>query len=175
MLTFTSSMDFSQSTLFLDVSFQFLILHLLIPVCTHFHHLFSGYPLSRLPWRLFLNTWLIFLFLSILLTQPIQINWLILRYENIFKSPNSCINSLLYCCSFDMLGSKYPLSISSHLRSTESLPILLQKPQKLLPYTYSSSSHSIFKAPKQTFKMSYIAGDFIQDSHYCSDFSTAEP
>ena len=169
MLTFASLMDFSQSTLFLDAFFQFLILHLLIPVCAqlhHLHHLFSGYPLSWLPWRLFLNTWLIFFLLSVLLTWPIQFNWLILRNENISKSSNSCINSLLYPCSFEMLGSKYPFSTSSYLRSTYSLPTLLWKPQKLLPYTYSSSSHSILKAPRQTFKMSYITGDFIQDSHY---------
>jgi hypothetical protein len=28
---------------------QFLILHLLIPVCVHFHHLFFDRALSRLP------------------------------------------------------------------------------------------------------------------------------
>ena len=38
-------MDFSQSALFFDLSFQFVILHLLISICTQFHHLFSGHPL----------------------------------------------------------------------------------------------------------------------------------
>jgi hypothetical protein len=32
-------MDFSQSALLFDLSFQFLILHLLISVCTQFHYL----------------------------------------------------------------------------------------------------------------------------------------
>jgi hypothetical protein len=40
MQTFTSLMDFSQSVLFFDFSFQFIILHLLISVCIQFHHLF---------------------------------------------------------------------------------------------------------------------------------------
>jgi hypothetical protein len=35
-------MGFSYSVLFFDLSFQFLILHLLVPVCTHFHHQFFG-------------------------------------------------------------------------------------------------------------------------------------
>jgi len=50
MLTLVSLMDLSQPALFFfDLSFQFLIVHLLISVCTQFHHLFSGRPLSRLP------------------------------------------------------------------------------------------------------------------------------
>jgi hypothetical protein len=42
-------MDFSQSALFFDLSFQFVILHLLIPVCTQFHHLFLVIILVDLP------------------------------------------------------------------------------------------------------------------------------
>ena len=39
-------MDFSQSALLFDPSFQYVILHLLISVCTQFHHLFFwGYLL----------------------------------------------------------------------------------------------------------------------------------
>jgi len=49
MQTFPSSMDFSQSALFFDLSFQFVILHLLISVCTQFHHLYFGRPLSQFP------------------------------------------------------------------------------------------------------------------------------
>jgi hypothetical protein len=64
----------------------FLILHLLISVCTQFHHLFFGRPLSRLTWRLFLYTWLTFLLLSILLTWPIQFNRLIWTNESVSKS-----------------------------------------------------------------------------------------
>ena len=41
-----------------DLFFQFVILRLLISVCTQFHHLCLGRPLSRLPWWLLLNTWL---------------------------------------------------------------------------------------------------------------------
>jgi hypothetical protein len=37
---FTSLMYFSQSALFFDFSFQFVILHVLISICTQFHHLF---------------------------------------------------------------------------------------------------------------------------------------
>ena len=48
-----------------------------ITVCTQFHHLCFGRPLSRFPWRLSLNTWLIYLFIfftirSINMTKPIQ-------------------------------------------------------------------------------------------------------
>jgi hypothetical protein len=62
MQTFASLIDFSQSALFFDLSCQFLILHLLISVCTQFHHLFFGRPLSRLPFGLWLNTWLTFFY-----------------------------------------------------------------------------------------------------------------
>ena len=41
MLVFTSLVDFSNSALFLALTFQFLILHLLIFVCKQFHHLYS--------------------------------------------------------------------------------------------------------------------------------------
>jgi hypothetical protein len=56
MRTFASLMTHSQSALFFDLSFQLLILHFLMPVCTQFHHLFLGRPLGRLPWGLLLNT-----------------------------------------------------------------------------------------------------------------------
>jgi len=36
------------SALFFDLPFQFLILYLLISVCTQLHHLFLGRPVSRL-------------------------------------------------------------------------------------------------------------------------------
>jgi hypothetical protein len=36
-------------------------LHLLISVCTQFHHLLIGCPLGWLLWGLLLNTWLTFL------------------------------------------------------------------------------------------------------------------
>ena len=91
MLTLVSLMDFSQSSLFFfDLSIQFSIPHLLIPVCTQFHHLFFGRPLSRLSWGLLLNTWLTSPLHSILLTWPIQFNRLTLTNESLSKSPNSC-------------------------------------------------------------------------------------
>jgi len=65
MQTFASFMDVSQSPLFLDLSFQFVILHLLISVCTQFNHLFFGGPISCLSWGLLLKTLLTFLLLSI--------------------------------------------------------------------------------------------------------------
>ena len=40
----------SQPALFFDVSFLFIIFHLLIYVCVQFHHLLFGYPLGWLPW-----------------------------------------------------------------------------------------------------------------------------
>jgi len=40
MLVFTSLMDFSNSSLFLALTFQFLISHLLIFAYERFHHLF---------------------------------------------------------------------------------------------------------------------------------------
>jgi len=46
---------------FFYLSFQFVILHLLIFVCILFHHLLFECPFSWLPWGLLLNTWLTFL------------------------------------------------------------------------------------------------------------------
>jgi hypothetical protein len=45
MQTFRSLTDYSQSALLFYLSFQYVILHLLISVCTQFHHLFLGYLL----------------------------------------------------------------------------------------------------------------------------------
>jgi hypothetical protein len=42
-------LDFSQSTLFFDLSFQFVTVHLIVSVCTQFHHLLFGLPHSGLP------------------------------------------------------------------------------------------------------------------------------
>ena len=95
MWTSDSFMHYSKYALFFYLSFQFVILHLLILVRTQLH-LFFGGPLSRLPWGLLLNTWFILLLLPILLRWPIQFTRLILTNENISKSPNSRINSLLY-------------------------------------------------------------------------------
>ena len=67
------------------LSFQFIILNLLISVCTQFRHIFFGCSLSRLPWVLLLSTWLTFLLLPILLTRPIQFNRLILTNESTFS------------------------------------------------------------------------------------------
>jgi hypothetical protein len=113
-------MDFSQSALSFDFSFQFGILNLLIHICTQFHHLFFGHPLSQLPWGLLVNTWLLFfyftllyftsLLLSILLTWPIQFNWLILTNESVSKSPNTYINFLL-CHFLQFLCTSIPQSI----------------------------------------------------------------
>jgi hypothetical protein len=96
MRTFVSLIDFSQSALFYDVRFQFLILRLLILVCAQFHHLFFGRHISRLPWRLLLNTWLTFLVALILFTWPIQFNRLTLTNKSVSKFPDSWINSVLY-------------------------------------------------------------------------------
>jgi hypothetical protein len=97
MLTFASWMDFSKSTVFFDLSFQCVILHLLYSVRTQFVHLFFGHPLTRLAWGLSLNTWKTFLLISILLSgqsNPTDLFWQMkLR---ISKSPNSCFNSTLY-------------------------------------------------------------------------------
>ena len=71
--TFASILDFSQSALYFDLSFQFVILHWIISVGTQFHHLVFGHPLSRLPWGLLLNTWLTFFTIhSVNVTNPIQ-------------------------------------------------------------------------------------------------------
>ena len=95
---FPSIMFFYHSALLLDLPFQILILHLLISVCTQFHHLFFDRPLCRLPWRFLLNTWLTFLLLSILLTRPIQFKRHILTNERKSKSSKSCNISSLYRC-----------------------------------------------------------------------------
>ena len=50
MLTFASLTDFCQSALYFDLSFHFVMCHILISVWTQFHHLFFGRPPSRLPW-----------------------------------------------------------------------------------------------------------------------------
>ena len=94
--TFLSLMDFTQSALFFDLFCQLVILHLLISVCTQFHHLCLGRPVSLLTWVLLFNTWLTLLLLSILLTWPIKSNPHILTKQSTPKSPNSCSNSLLY-------------------------------------------------------------------------------
>ena len=49
MWSFTSLMDFLQSPLFFDLTFHFLILHLLISVCTDFCHLFLVVLLLDFP------------------------------------------------------------------------------------------------------------------------------
>jgi hypothetical protein len=56
-----------------DLSFQFVILDLLLFVCTQLHHLFFGRHLSRLPCGLLLDTLLTFSFiiLSVDLSKPI--------------------------------------------------------------------------------------------------------
>jgi hypothetical protein len=90
MRTFASLMALSQSALFFDLSFQLLILHFLMSVCTQFHHLFLGHPLGQLPWGFLLNTWLTVLLFSILLTWPIHLSRLILTNDSISKSPNTC-------------------------------------------------------------------------------------
>jgi hypothetical protein len=50
MRTFAYLMDFSQSHLFYYLSINFVIMHLLVYVCTQFHHLFFVCPISRLSW-----------------------------------------------------------------------------------------------------------------------------
>ena len=73
-----------------DLSLQFPILHLLMSVCTQFHHLLFGHPVSWFLWGLLLNTYFSFTVHSINMTNPIQ-----LTYSDKWKkstSPNSCIN-----------------------------------------------------------------------------------
>jgi len=72
MRTFPSLTDFSQRSPFFYLPFQFLILHLLQSVVTQFHYPLVGGSLSRLLWGILLNTWLILLLLSVLLTYPIK-------------------------------------------------------------------------------------------------------
>ena len=98
---------FSHSALFFDLSFQFVILHLLVSVCTHFHNLFF-----RSPLRIIVQYWIYFLSLSILLTWLIPFNRLILTNESISKSPTSCINSLLY------RFLQFSFTLTPHLSST---------------------------------------------------------
>ena len=95
--TFASSMDFSQSAVFGSV----------IPVCNlvfiniyfvQFHHLFFGLPLCRIPWWYFLNTWITFLLLCILLSWPIQFNRPVLTNESVPETSNRWFNSSLYRC-----------------------------------------------------------------------------
>jgi hypothetical protein len=64
-------------------------------VCTQFHHLLFGRPVSRLPRGLLFKAWPTFLLLSILLAWAIQFTRLILTIINISETPNSCISSLL--------------------------------------------------------------------------------
>ena len=116
---------FSQSALFLTSlsNLQFCIYWYL------FVHnsiiLFFSRTLSWLPWGLLLNTWLTFLLPSIQLTWQIQFNRLLLTNESKSKSPNSCINSLLYRFSF---RSSQPFSnISIHM-----LPLVLLLSCRLL-------------------------------------------
>jgi hypothetical protein len=69
-------MEFSHSTLFFDLSsFQFVISHILISVCTHFHYMFFVLLLVDLP-----EDYCQILVLSVMLTWPLQFNVFILRY-----------------------------------------------------------------------------------------------
>jgi len=61
--------DFSLYVPFFYLPFQFVILNSLISVCTQFHRLFFGRPLSQLPYGLLLKTWHNFLLLSIVVTS----------------------------------------------------------------------------------------------------------
>jgi hypothetical protein len=70
-------------------------LHLLISVYIEFYHLFFGRPLSRLPWGLFLNTWLTFLLLSVLLRWTLHFNCHMLTNKSMSKFPDRRISSLL--------------------------------------------------------------------------------
>jgi hypothetical protein len=81
-----------------ELSFQIVILHSLISVCTQLQHLSFGHPLSQLPRGLLLNARLTFLLLSILSTWPIQFNWLILTNESISKPPHGRIISCSHYC-----------------------------------------------------------------------------
>jgi hypothetical protein len=89
MQTFGSLMDFSQSALCFDPSFHFVILQILISVCTQFHHLVFVHPLSRLPC---LDLLFFYCPFCVYMTNP----WLTLTHWSIPKYPNSSINSVLY-------------------------------------------------------------------------------
>jgi hypothetical protein len=74
-------MHFSQSALFFDLHFQFLIFQLLI--CVHSSAVcFLVVHLVDFPEDYCLSTWLTFLLLTILLTWPIQFNRLVLTNES---------------------------------------------------------------------------------------------
>ena len=45
----SSLLHFSQSALFFELTFQSVTVHLLMSVCTQFHHLLFGHPHSGLP------------------------------------------------------------------------------------------------------------------------------
>jgi hypothetical protein len=110
-----------------DLSFQFVILHSLTYVFTQFHHLFLVFPLVDFPWGLLLNTWLTFLFLSVLLTRPIQFNPVILTNEGTSKYSNSYINYLFYLLiqfSFTLIPPNIRLKTTTHL-AISSVNILL--------------------------------------------------
>ena len=80
------------------LSFQFVILHWLISVYTHFYLLFFwGHPRSWLSGKLYSNTSLTVLLLPILSTWPININRIIRTKESIPNYSKSCIKSLIYC------------------------------------------------------------------------------
>jgi hypothetical protein len=72
-----------------DLSFQFVISHLLISVCTQFHHLYFCRSLNWLPTGLLLNTWLSFLLLSILK------HYQFIDYFVALHSVQSCSQALL--------------------------------------------------------------------------------
>jgi hypothetical protein len=97
MLTFAFLMDFSQSALFLDLPFQFLFLHLLITVCTQFHHLFLGRQLKATSLRIIFQYMPYFSVTipSINLTNSIQLTFF-LTNGILHKSPNRGISSLFY-------------------------------------------------------------------------------
>jgi hypothetical protein len=82
-------------------------LHLLISVCTQFHHLFFGRPLSPLPWEFLFNTRLTFIFPPILLTWPIQFYRLIRKNKVYLNLQTATL--ILYYIAFSSFQLKYLL------------------------------------------------------------------
>jgi hypothetical protein len=96
MRTFVCLMDFPQAALFFDPSFQFVILPFFNMSLYTVPPSVSWSSSQSTSLRIIVTNLTYFLLLSILLTQPILSNRIVLTNENITKSPNSSINSLLY-------------------------------------------------------------------------------
>jgi hypothetical protein len=115
------------------LSVQFVILQLLISVCTQFRHLFFGLPLSRLPWGLLLNTWLTFFY------YPYMRKNVPYKYR-LHVNMSTAHPSQLLCCTNKTHNFKSLSKVTAPTHFSESVSCWLRNP-------HSSAAHDPIQIP----------------------------